>query len=282
MVRSKMDILLTWVGSHDPTWPNPRTKREELGPILSLLQGRRFDAVYLLLNFSKVDNFAKRATGVLRLAERHFPEVRVKQRPVELVSVTDFRELYRVMNHECQAILKEEGREDRNYFAFLSPGTPQMQTVWVLLVQAGLLPARMVQTTPPDLLAPGAPTWREVDLSLADFPQVVSPGETAQLVGVLEAQRDNLQAENQRLSAEVELLRAGGNVSEEEGIPKGFQLREYLVAQERAMYVRALQQSGGNASEAARLLGVEPAGFRARAANLQVRERRGTPRPQGG
>lgn len=271
-----MDVLLTWVGSHDPGWTNPRTGRREPGPILSLLQSRHFDAVYLLLNISRVDDFARRATEVLRLCERHFPSVRVKQRYVDLVSVTDYRELYRAMNHECQAIIKDEGREDRSYFVFLSPGTPQMQTVWVLLVQSGLLSATMIQTTPPDLLAPGAPAWRTVDLSLPDFPRVVSPGEGARRLGVLEAQRDNLLAENQRLAAELDLLRAGAGAPQDEAevIPNGFSLREYLAAQERALCVRALRQASGNAAAAARLLGVEPAAFRARAATLRIRERR--------
>lgn len=269
-----MDVLLTWVGSHDPAWRNHRTGRQEPGPILSLLKSRRFDAVYLLLNISDHDDFAARATAVLRACERYFPTTRVKQRPVDLVSVTDYRELYRAMNHECQAIIKEEGRKDRVYFVFLSPGTPQMQTTWVLLVQSGLLPATMIQTTPPDLLAPGAPPWRTVDLSLPDFPQVVSPGETARRLGMLEAQRDNLLAENQRLSAELALARAGAGAPGGDAIPDGFSLRDYLAAQERAMYTRAYQQAGGNAAAAARLLGVEPAAFRARAATLGIRPRR--------
>ena len=48
MVSPQQNILLTWVGSHDPTGWNPRTKSTELGPILSLLEQREFDAVYLL------------------------------------------------------------------------------------------------------------------------------------------------------------------------------------------------------------------------------------------
>ncbi len=44
-----MDIPLTWVGARDPAWQNLRTKRLEPGPILSLLQSRRFGAVHAAL-----------------------------------------------------------------------------------------------------------------------------------------------------------------------------------------------------------------------------------------
>lgn len=270
-----MDVLLTWVGARDPGWHNPRTKQMEPGPILSLLHARHFDVVYLLLNlYSRTDDFRSRATAVLRNCERHFPSVRVRQKPVDLVSVTDYREVFHAVNHCCQEILVGEGLDDRDYFVYLSPGTPQMQAVWILLVQSGLLPARMIEATPPDLVEPGASRWREVDLSIQGFPQVVNPGETVRLVRVLQAQNDNLLAENRRLRAEVELLKAGGHLNPEGEISGDFDLRAYLMAEERALYVRALDHAGGKAAEAARLLGVDPAAFRARAVTLGVRQRR--------
>jgi hypothetical protein len=268
-----MDVLLTWVGSRDPLWDNPRTRQQEAGPILSLLGSRRFDAVYLLLNLhSNSDDFRLRATAVLRACQRLFPAVRVKQKQVDLVSVTDYREIYLVTLRACQEILQEEGRADRSYYVYLSPGTPQMQTVWVLLVQSGLLPARMIQATPPDLTPPGLPTWKEIDLSMPDFPQVVNPGETASLVALLQAQNENLMAENRRMSAENELLRSRVEASAEV-FTERFNLPEYLRSQERAFFALALERARGNASEAARLLGIEPPAFRARAAGLGVRSR---------
>src|SRR5438874_9044510 len=90
-------ILLTWIGSRDPWWVNPRTKRQEPGPILSLLRDRPFDTVYLLFNLdSPTENFRDRATGVLRACQQHFPEVRVLQKPLDVYSVIDHAELYRV------------------------------------------------------------------------------------------------------------------------------------------------------------------------------------------
>jgi hypothetical protein len=59
-----MDVLLTWVGARDPGWDNPRTRArrsgQEPGPILSLLQSRPFDVVYLLYNIpADTDNFSQ-------------------------------------------------------------------------------------------------------------------------------------------------------------------------------------------------------------------------------
>ncbi len=56
-------------------------------------------------------------------------------------------------------------------------------------------------------------------------------------------------------------------------LPIGFDLRAYLVAQERLYYVRALDQARGVGADAARLLGIEPASFRARAQTLGIRPR---------
>jgi two-component system response regulator AtoC len=276
-------ILLTWVGSHDPESINPRTKRREAGPILSLLKARPFDTVYVLLNIdSKQDDFRLRATGVLDYARLLFPTVHVAQKPLDLLNPTDYTEVYRVMNDACQKILKEEGTEGRQYSVFLSPGTPQMQTVWVLLVRAGLLPAKMLMSTWADLVPEGVSTVREVDLSLGDFPQIVSPGGARREVGILQARVQGLEREVLRLQAELARLRAAGVDAGATGglgngngkLPANFSLRDHLLAAEAAYYARALDEADGRASVAARLLGVDPAAFRARALGLGLRSRR--------
>jgi hypothetical protein len=150
-----------------------------------------------------------------------------------------------------------------------------MATVWVLLVQSGLLPATMLITTPPDFLPEGKTIrWKEVDLSLPDFPQVVTPGETQRLLGILEAQNDNLRSENLRLRGELELHKTGSAQESDGLIPEGFSLPEHIVAQERAYYQLALSQVDDNAAAAARLLGLQPHTFRAGAQRLGLRTRR--------
>jgi len=270
-----MDVLLTWVGSRDPAWNNSRTGQRELGPILSLLKSRPFDVVYLLFNLDvEPEDFAKRALDILQYCNRYWPAMKVVHKPIDLRVVTDYREIYHVVNDTCQRIMREEGQDDRNYYVYLSPGTPQMQTIWVLLVQAGLLPARMLSATSRDQVAPEFPIWQEVILTLENFPQVVSPGEVSRQVGILQAQKDTLTTENRRLRADLDVLRTGEPPTLVETIPEGFKLPDYLTAREKELYVRALEQANDNASQAARLLGLEPHTFRERAENLGVRERR--------
>ena len=133
MASREENILLTWVGAHDPAGWNPRTQKREMGPILSLLQQREFDAVYLFVNvFSEYDDFRKRATEVLRVCRRDRPRMRVSQKPLDIISVTDHRELYRAMNDTCQEILREEGTAGKRYY---------------VLVQSGSTPATMLITT---------------------------------------------------------------------------------------------------------------------------------------
>jgi hypothetical protein len=268
-------ILLTWVGARDPSWTNPTTRKEEPGPILSLLRDLPFDIVYLLFNLdSDKEDFPKRATDVLRLCQRYFPAVRVLQKPIDLYSVIDHAAIYRATNDVCQRILKEEGTEGKRYYVFLSPGTPPMHAVWVLLVQSGLVPATMLQGTPPDRAKPGAPRVREVDLSLPYFPQIVSPGETARELGIRDARIEALGLENLELRAQLESCQATQTGSAAlDGIERDFSLRTHLDAQERALYARALAQAGGDATEAAHLLGLKPHTFRARAATFGLRPR---------
>jgi two-component system, NtrC family, response regulator AtoC len=55
----------------------------------------------------------------------------------------------------------------------LSAGTPQMQTVWVIMVEAGLLPARMLQVIPPAFVPSVHPHFiREVRLEIDGFPEI--------------------------------------------------------------------------------------------------------------
>ncbi|MCA9691858.1 MAG: sigma 54-interacting transcriptional regulator, partial [Myxococcales bacterium] len=66
-----------------------------------------------------------------------------------------------------------EGLPDAPLDVCLSAGTPQMQTLWVILVEAGLLPARMLQVIPPAFVPSVHPSpVREVRLDIDGFPEI--------------------------------------------------------------------------------------------------------------
>ncbi len=174
--------LFTWVGQRAPLWQDARDGREKPGPILALLNAEGLPPLTdLYLFFTLGGAFAESATLLYRHCERRFPRLRVHPRPVELASVVDRSEIYRRMNREWQALRRELGQPTPEILVYLSPGTPQMQTVWVLLVQAGLLPARLIEAPDPlydpQVARTGRASWFAVDLNLPDFPQVSSPGE---------------------------------------------------------------------------------------------------------
>ncbi len=278
-----MDVLVTWVGARDPTWVNPRTGKREAGPILSMLRARRFDLLYMLVHVplagaaDRDNEFARRGAAVVR--ECRAMSMPVRQCPVALALVTDYVEIYRAVNEVCQRIRRAGNAGDEHY-VFLSPGTPQMQTIWILLVQAGLFPARLIDAAPPDLLLPGQQLWREVDLSLADFPQVRDPGDAVRTVGVLQAQNANMRAENARLLAENTRLRAemdavsASAAAADHSIPPGFDLTRYLKVEKVRYYARALEQAAGDVPRAACLLSVPAHTFRQQAERLGIRPRR--------
>lgn len=54
----------------------------------------------------------------------------------------------------------------------LSAGTPQAQTLWVILVQAGILPGRMLQVIPAVFVGPERPPVRQVYLDIDGFPEI--------------------------------------------------------------------------------------------------------------
>jgi DNA-binding NtrC family response regulator len=97
----------------------------------------------------------------------------VQLRAVELQDPSDYGGLFR----ELGPIVTEVGRalEDGGgeVDVLLSAGTPQVQTLWVILVQAGLLRARMYQVIPPAFVPhPHPRPIREVTFDIEGFPEI--------------------------------------------------------------------------------------------------------------
>ncbi len=74
-------------------------------------------------------------------------------------------------------VLEEDGRwheaNQHQYFVCISQGTPSMHAIWLILVQAEILRATVVQTVPPQFRAPGESSAREVALDLGKLPMPV-------------------------------------------------------------------------------------------------------------
>lgn len=170
---ARTTILVSWIGHADLralamhlpernradlTSGLPPGRSEGEGPLKTLLDHQPFDEVHLLSNYGQKRNgLAVRALGHEATAHA-----------VELQSPIDHAELFRIVD----GVLKEviAGRDPAKYeLCFhLSPGTPQMAAVWLLLGKTRF-PARFFQTHNGEVLSADVP----FDLTLDIIPEVL-------------------------------------------------------------------------------------------------------------
>ncbi|MCB9741400.1 MAG: sigma 54-interacting transcriptional regulator [Alphaproteobacteria bacterium] len=161
-----MATLLTWSDRGAPRRAAP-TDPHDSGPVLRLLEQPesegRYAQVVLLSIPSGLD-------GARELAERvRARGPRVRLQVVDVRDPSDHAALFRELGPLLDTL--PSGALD----VLLSAGTPQAQTLWVILVQAGLLAARMLQVIPPAFVPDPHPrAVREVRLDIEGFPQITA------------------------------------------------------------------------------------------------------------
>ena len=95
----------------------------------------------------------------------HIPAVTL--RVLDIADPSDFELLFRALRPVLEDL------PPAAVDVLLSPGTPQAQACWVLLVKAELLRARMLQVIPAAFVpVPHPRPWREVRLDFAGFPEI--------------------------------------------------------------------------------------------------------------
>ncbi len=129
--------------------------------------GRRYDRAFLVAGVNGVGPARELADEMrVRVSE-------VELRAVELQDPSDYAALFR----ELMPIVAEVGRvleaSGGEADVLLSAGTPQVQTLWVIMIQAGLLRARMFQVIPPAFVPhPHPRPVREVTFEIDGFPEI--------------------------------------------------------------------------------------------------------------
>jgi Nif-specific regulatory protein len=88
---------------------------------------------------------------------------------IELHSVVDYEEIFRQLTASLADVLVSLPYVTRRHFVLLDPGTPQMQTVWFLLVQSDSFDAVLLQGVPP-WFGGGRYRVREIVLDPNRFP----------------------------------------------------------------------------------------------------------------
>ena len=234
-----MKILISFVGDHDPYDDG----KERPGPILSILQKRKYEKLYLLFNNDKYWN---NLTETQLYCNQHYPLMKVEYRMAASLNPIDYNLVFPAMYQIVSKIVKDN--PIANFTISITSGTPTMHSCWILLVQGNAIKAKIIQISRQSGI-------QEVTFILDDFPK-------------LEAS-DEIKVELTRLSRENELLKKAIDI--DNAIKNGFYIPDEGIDLDNkiipAYYKGALHKTNGNAAKAAKLLNIKPHTFRKRLRN---------------
>jgi DNA-binding NtrC family response regulator len=159
-----MRTLLTWsdrgVAGPRPAHHTPRPSDDQ-GPVLRLLEHREYERARILCT----PPGREPAESLVAELRRHIAHVELLELAVD--DPSDYEQLFVALGPALRD--DDPGVCD----VLLSAGTPQMQTLWVILVEAGLLRATMVQVIPAAFVPDPHPSpIREVRLDIEGFPEI--------------------------------------------------------------------------------------------------------------
>jgi DNA-binding NtrC family response regulator len=118
-------VLVTWVGATDLRAPS-ESHNVGLGPIAQAIEQRQFDEAYLLSDYDE----SRVSPYVDWLRARS--AVRIEVLAAKLSGPTQFGEIYEAAVRGVERALGER-RSDTELVFHLSPGTPAMAAVWIIL-----------------------------------------------------------------------------------------------------------------------------------------------------
>jgi len=237
----KLKVLLSFIGNHDPFTDGKETP----GPILSILEQRKFDKIFLLFNN---DRYWDALSQTQEYCNRHYPTMKVEYRQAKSLSPIDYNLVYPAMYLVVQKIKKDD--PEAKFTISVTSGTPTMHACWLFLVQGKAIDAKLIQTSREVGI-------QEITFKLDDFPKI--------------EQTDEIKTKLTQLSRENDLLKKSINI--DSSIINGFYIpvdgldidNEIIPA----YYKGALKLAGGNATKAAGLLKLKPHTFRKRLKTLK-------------
>jgi len=133
-------VLFAWLGMHDLKAAR-EGKADDLGPIARVLGEFDYDRLVLLNNYGREE---KAPDYVRWLKER-------SSLPIDLVDINlpspiDFAAIYVAAKQQVEKVFREEKGRVKPTF-HLSPGTPAMQAVWIMLGKGPFVEAELVQSS---------------------------------------------------------------------------------------------------------------------------------------
>ncbi|HUZ95775.1 MAG TPA: sigma 54-interacting transcriptional regulator [Edaphobacter sp.] len=141
--------LVCWIGNTDLK-ASSGVSPDGDGPVANAVSAIKFDEIHLLCDYPKekwkgyVDWLSKRTSALIKVHQQ------------TLSSPTNFRGIYKAADSVLSALWKAKG-PGFQYTFHLSPGTPSMAAVWILLAKTSY-PAQLLQSS------------REAGVEVADVP----------------------------------------------------------------------------------------------------------------
>jgi len=230
-----MEILLSFTGFHDPFAETSLEGEQQAGPLLTVIAERNFDKVCLFQTPKLVDRTeATRAA----IQERH-PDLEVEVLETPLADPTNYLGIFRQLRKHFRALSKKH--RDATYSISVSSGTPHMHASWILLAASGEIPARILQSTPPQFVREGKSPVKEIDVTASDFPQITRPLD------------DSLETEDDEEQAIIDACREVGIVGEDPAFLKALR-QAYIYAQYDDTNVLLLGETGSGKEYLARFI----------------------------
>tara|TARA_R110000850_G_scaffold232127_6_gene356889 strand:+ start:2019 stop:3464 length:1446 start_codon:yes stop_codon:yes gene_type:complete len=147
---------------------------EVAGPILTVASERQFDAVYLF----GTPALAERTEALEEALMTQHEGLEVTVLDVPLKDPTNYLGILSQLRRHFKKLNKKH--PEANYSISVSSGTPHMHASWLLLAASGEIPAKILQSTPPQFVPEGKSRVREIDFTQEEFPQITKSlgGET--------------------------------------------------------------------------------------------------------
>lgn len=175
-----MPILLTWLGNTDLR-ATESSGSEDRGPILGAIEAMAFDAVHLLS-----DHGAAKTRAYTQWLGKQ-TKIPITAHQAKLTSPTSFEEIFRAADGVILDIKRDSPSASLAFH--LSPGTPAMAAVWLLLAKTRY-PAQLIESSreqgvkevviPFDLAAEFIPSaGKQADEALMRLMQGVPPDSPA-------------------------------------------------------------------------------------------------------
>jgi DNA-binding NtrC family response regulator len=152
------EVLLTFVGYHDPYYKSAVEGEELKGPILYLLGLRGFDAVCLF----SAPNTIGIANDTARAISSAHPQTAAQVLTLPIEDPINYGQIIREVKKAFQRIRRENPFSE--YFIATASGTPQMHASWLMLAASGQIPARILQARPPQFVTAERQAVEEIDL----------------------------------------------------------------------------------------------------------------------